>query len=516
MLSASSDPYTEDQEDVNFSWRPQAGPQTAFVHCPVEEILYGGARGGGKTDAALGKLLIMAERYGKNFTGIFFRRELTQLDGVIARSKEIYTLHDAEWLEAKKTWKFKNGAKILMRHLERDSDAEKYQGWNVQCIVFEELTNFPNPGPVMKLKGILRSAHGVPCQMIATANPGGPGHAWVKARYIDPSPLGYKIIGEEVDTLDPKTNELIKKSVYRTFIPSKVTDNKKLVESDPGYVGRLAQTGSEQLVKAWLTGDWNIVDGAYFPEFSVPKHVIRSTSPPDWWMRFRCGDWGSASPFAIYWVAVASEAWNSPCGKLIPKGALVFYREWYGCDEDNAGNFIPNKGCRMFAEEVGAGVAKREKGDPKITYGVLDPSAFAQDGGYSIAERIFRGSRQVRGKVMFRRGDNSRTSGWDTIRARLVGEEHEMHGDKHPMIYFMDCCPHIIRTLPMLQHDEKNPEDCDTDGEDHAPDAVRYGCMSRPYAAKTPAKAKKMTDITHVTMNDVWKTATHQAPRHRI
>ena len=86
--------------------------------------------------------------------------------------------------------------------------------------------------------------------MRATCNPGGPGHLWVKARYIDPAPQGWEI--------------LIDEGLERVFIPAKLQDNPKLLSNDPQYVDRLKQSGSEQLVKAWLEGDWNIVEGAYF------------------------------------------------------------------------------------------------------------------------------------------------------------------------------------------------------------------------------------------------------------
>jgi hypothetical protein len=160
----------------------------------------------------------------------------------------------------------------------------------------------------------------------------------------------------------------------------------------------------------------------------------------------------------------------------VPRGALVRYHEWYGW------NGKPNEGLKLTAEEVGAGIHERDGGE-NVQNGasVLDPAAFAQDGGPSIAERIHTGSGR---KVDFRRADNRRIArmgalgGWDQLRARLKGE------DGRPMIYFMDNCTHAIRTLPALQHDDLRPEDVDTEAEDHAPDEIRYACMSRPYLRK--------------------------------
>ena len=121
----------------------------------------------------------------------------------------------------------------------------------------------------------LRSAHGAPCKFLGTGNPGGPGHSWVKARYIDPAPLGYEIIISEFT--NPFNGRKLAKE--RVFIPSKVTDNKYLGDS---YIANLSQVGSEELVRAWLQGDWNVIAGAYFPEFSQ-EHIIEPFLIPKHW-----------------------------------------------------------------------------------------------------------------------------------------------------------------------------------------------------------------------------------------
>jgi len=176
--------------EVRIVWRPQPGPQTALVHCPVSEIFYGGARGGGKTDGMLGKFAIKAGKYGEHCVGVFFRRSREDLKEAVERSKQIYAPLGAKWHEQKKWWTFPNGARLKFEYLDRDDDANNYQGHNYTDVFFEEITHWPDPTPVNKLRATLRSATGVPCQFHATGNPGGPGHGWVKARYIDPAPLG--------------------------------------------------------------------------------------------------------------------------------------------------------------------------------------------------------------------------------------------------------------------------------------------------------------------------------------
>ena len=239
-----------------------------------------------------------------------------------------------------------------------------------------------------------------------------------------------------------------------------------------------------------------MISGAFFPEFSMHKHVISPRELPAHWLRYGCADWGSAKPFAWLWLAVSD-------GSLpeFPRGALIVYREWYGS------NGQPNVGLRMVAEDVGGGVAQRQQHDPRYEdraiYHVLDPAAWAEDGGPSIAERIAKG-----GKLVLRRADNARVSqkgamgGWDQVRSRLQGEEGR------PMLYIFSTCTHLIRTLPALQHDLDRPEDVDTEGEDHAPDALRYGCMARPYVRKVPTHERgrllAVGSLNEVTLNDLW------------
>lgn len=436
---------------VDIVWRPQPGPQKALIDCPLPEIFYGGARGGGKTDGVLGKYALKAKRYGKHFNAVFFRRELPMLDDAIERSSEIYGPLGAKWLEQKKTWRFPWGGRLRFRPLERVEDAEKYQGQNLTDACVEEAGQYPDSRPIDRVNGVLRSAHGVPTQLLLTGNPGGPGQTWIKQRYIDPAPMGMQVLTR----LLPNGRE--HKFVY---IPSRVQNNRILLQGDPDYINRLYLVGSQELVKAWLEGDWDAIEGAFFGEFSTQRHVVQPITLPKHWTRFRSMDWGSARPFAVGWYAVSD-------GELaqFPRGALIKYREWYGMKDGS-----PNTGLKLTAEEVGKGIKEREAGE-KVDYGVLDPAAFAEDGGPSIAQRM---------GVVFRRADNKRVGvkgamgGWDQLRERLKGDER-------PMIYFFSTCVHTIRTLPALQHDSSRAEDVDTDGEDHAADETRYACMSRPW-----------------------------------
>jgi len=476
-------------------WSPQVGPQTALLACPVFEVFFGGARGGGKTDGMLGEWVSHQDQYGSAAIGLMVRRELTQLIETIERSKQLFIPLGAKFHEQEKLWRFPNGSRLRFAYLERDSDADAYQGHSYSRVYVEEIGTFPSPSPILKLMATLRSGSGVPCGFRATGNPGGPGYQWVRARYIDPAPLGWKVIKEVFE--NPWNKEKVTRE--RVYIPSKLQDNRYLGSE---YVANLQMVGNAQLVRAWLEGDWSVIEGAFFPEFSEAKHVIPPFTIPDSWLRFRSCDWGSARPFSVGWWAVAGDTTKTASGCIIPRGAIVRYREWYGASS-------PNVGLKLPAEDVADGILERETseprnadGKPNITYGVIDPAAYISDGGPSIAERMAK-----RG-VLFRRADNARVAargalgGWDQVRARLLGD-----GD-NPMIYFTSNCIDSIRTLPALQHDTNRPEDVDSEGEDHAPDEIRYACMSRPYVKQVEKKPEQriisVGPTNTVTMDDLW------------
>jgi hypothetical protein len=439
-------------------WSPQLGPQTDAIEadwCP--EILFGGAAGGGKSDFLLGDFLQDVPTYAQAWRGVMFRRTYPELEELIARAHELYPQSGAVWSEQKKLWTWGNGAVLRMRYIERDLDALRYQGHQYTWIGFDELTQWPSLYGYKYLRTRLRSAHNVPSKrMRSSANPGGPGHSAVKSYFIDPAPGGF------VPIVDPDTQ------LERMFIPSKLKDNALLQKNDPLYERRLMGAGSTALVRALLDGDWSVIEGAFFDCWNSSRHVIRPFTIPTHWTRFRSCDWGSAKPFSVGWWAIVSEPYRTEEGVTLPRGCMVRYREWYGSKS-------PNVGLKLHAEVVAEGIKDREKED-EIDYGVIDPAAFQEDGGPSIAERMF-----SRG-VSWRRADNARVAqrgamgGWDFMRSRLVGDH-----DGNPMVVAFSTCVDSIRTIPALQHDRDKAEDLDTNAEDHAADEWRYGIMSRPW-----------------------------------
>jgi hypothetical protein len=444
------------------------------VFSDIFEVVYGGARGGGKTDAALGDFAWHARAWGEHAKGLLLRRTRVALEPTIARARSIFRPEGATWAEQKSAFIWPSGATLYCRYLDSDGDADAYQGHDYSRVYVEELTQFADPRAVDKLKATLRSAGGAPCGFRATCNPGGAGHNWVRARYIDAGP--FNVVTEAfVNPFDNTTVDL-----DRVFIPARLSDNPRLLARDPAYVARLRQSGSAELVRAWLEGDWNVIQGAFFDKWSS-ANIVRPFKVPEGWSRLRSFDWGYAAPFSVGWWTVASDDHPVDGGRTVPRGALVRYREWYG------GSGKRGEGLRLEAEAVAAGILERE-GAETVGLGVADPSIFQENGGPSLAERM------ARAGVRFRAADNTRVgkagalSGWDQMRARIAGQGGA------PMLYVFDSCRDFIRTVPVLQHDPGRPEDLDTHAEDHIADETRYACLSRPMAAKPVPRPRDPED----------------------
>lgn len=450
-------------------WRAQPGPQlTAIRKHHVPELFFGGAVGGGKSDFELGDYAQDVPVYGPNWHGILFRKSYPQLEELVTRSKLIYPnwFPGSEWTVGNHMWSFSNGATLKFRHAEDDDSWQQYQGHAYQWMGYDELPQWATPNFYRQMKTRLRNGNmPIPNKRIrGTGNPGGVGHGWIKEYFgIDRYPLGGHLIPAD------------KYGSARMFIRSSVTDNKILLQNDPEYIHRLQGLGSEALVQMYLAGDWNVIAGAFFPEFSTVRHVIRPFEIPRGWMRLRSMDWGSSAPFSVGWYAMSdgdlfeTDVMGETKKLWFPRGAMIKYREWYGMKEGEN-----NVGLKLTAEEVADGIKDRESKGERLDMSVIDPSAYKEDGGPSIAARM------SNRKVDFQKADNARKPGWDQLRARLKGDL-----DGNPMLLFFDTCPDSIRTIPQLQHDRGKSagavEDVDTHSEDHAGDETRYACMSRPW-----------------------------------
>lgn len=444
-------------------WTPQPGPQEALVTCQIFEVFYGGARGGGKTDGMLGDFAIHANRYGQYARGVFFRRTYKQLEEVQFRAQQLYPKLGAVWLKGEQIWLFPNGATLKLRHLWDERDAENYQGHSYTWICIEEVTNWPTSNAIDRIRATLRSAHGVKVKLRLTGNPGGAGHNWVKQRYITPAPSGYTRI------TDPVSGE------QRVFIPAKLEDNPALMLKDPGYERRLLQAGSAALIKAWRFGIWDIVAGGFFDDvWSPAKQILTPFKIPSGWRMRRSFDWGSAKPSSLGLWAESDGQVVENLGLHFPRGSLIRVGEWYTVMKDQQGYVKPDVGMNLNNKQVGAGIVGRSQGT-NWRGCVADPSIFIKAGGPSIYDQLREGAREAGGMITFSKADNNRVAGWQKMRGMLQASLQEV--PESAGLWVFDNCVDWIRTVPVLQRDNKNPDDVDTVSEDHAADETRYAIM---------------------------------------
>ena len=479
--------------------------ESAFTS-PATEILYGGAAGGGKSHL----MRVAAIAWCSMVSGLqvyLFRRISDDLvKNHIEGPKGLRSML-APWVRAglvsmvEDEIRFWNGSKIYLCHCKDEKDRFKYLGAEIHVLLMDELTTFTEVIYRFLRSRVRAVGLNVPASLegkfpriLCSSNPGNVGHHWVKEMFLPHQPAVHMAVRQMADE---------EGGMVRQYIPAMLEDNPSMSEDDPKYRSRLRGMGAPALVRAMEKGDWNVVAGAFFEEFDTSVHVVKPVTLPANWTRFRAMDWGSAKPFSVGWYAVSD-------GELpqFPRGALIKYREWYGMKPGQQ-----NVGLKLSAEDVGAGIKKLEAPGERVPIGVLDPAAFAEDGGPSIASRM---------GVYFTKADNKRVAnagamgGWDQLRARLVGtaERDPVTGQVlwdrggKPMLFFFSTCEHTIRTLPALQHDPMRPEDVDTDNEDHAADETRYACMSRPWISDGGKPAKPVDRYaSRDSYDEDWKVA---------
>ena len=427
-------------KDKEVIFQPNDGPQTEFLAASEREVFYGGARGGGKSYAMLVDPLRYCDK--QKHRALLIRRTMPELRDLINHSQQLYSkAHPgAKWREQEKEWRFPSGARIEFGYAENLTDALRYQGQSYTWIGIDELPQYPTQDIYNFLRSSLRSVDPeIPVFMRATGNPGNVGSQWVKEMFVDPAKPNSKF------DIEIQTPNGVKK-ISRRFIPAKLQDNPYLMQTDD-YYAMLASLPEVQR-KQFLDGNWEAFEDSSFPEFNKDLHVVKPFDIPRGWMKFRAADWGYSSPACCLWFAIDFD------------NNIFIYRELY----------TKKLTADLFAQKV----VKLEEGE-YIRYGVLDSSTWARRGdiGPSIAETMIQEGCRWRPSD---RSPKSRIAGKLEIHKRL-----RLNDDTgFPTLFIFSNCLNLIRTLPMLPTDKNNPEDVDTHAEDHAYDALRYGCMSRP------------------------------------
>lgn len=440
---------------------------------PEYEALYGGAAGGGKSDALVVEAL--RQVHIPHYKGLILRKTYPQLSELVEKSLNYYprAFPKARYNASAHCWTFPSGAKILFGSMQYTKDRTRYQGQAYDFVAFDELTHFTWEEYSYLFSRNRPNGPGTRVYIRATANPGGVGHGWVKERFITAgTPM--QTVWEEVSWRDPEGREHRERQ-SRIFVPSSVFDNPALLENDPKYVQRLASMPEAER-NALLYGDWDSFSGQVFTEWRNDRehyadrmhtHVISPFRVPESWGIW-CGlDWGYSRPFSVGWYAVDHER------------RLYRIRELYGCTG------TPNTGVKWEPSEVARKIRGIEAEDPNLKgkriLRVGDPAIWGSDGTESI------GALMERERVYFERGDHNRIDGKMQVHHRLAFD-----GEGVPMLYVFDTCRHFIRTVPNLVYDETDVEDVDTDGEDHIYDELRYVCMANPIAPRVrPTEEQK-------------------------
>lgn len=429
--------------------------QKLFIESEAFETLFGGAAGGGKSYGQLTDALLYALKYSKS-KQIIFRSTFADLEkSLIRTSLEFYPLNIAKYNSSKHTWKFNNGSIIDFGYIQYESDVYQYQSAEYDVIRFDELTHFTEYMYTYMISRC-RGANPYPKKIKSSTNPGGVGHTWVKERFID--------IGEPNKMHECQLLPDNPKKSTRLFIPSLVQDNVFMLEFDPEYVDRLDNLPEKER-QALKYGNWDVYDGMFFPEFRRSIHVIDPFDIPEYWDRYIAMDYG-LDMFAVLFIVVDT------------RGKSYVYNEIH------KSNLIVSE-----ARQTLKSIMRHYK--YKSIYAPPDLWNRNRDTGKSTAELFYEGGLNLT-KV-----SNDRVSGWlnvkEWLKVKKVRNEQtgELYEDSDLKIF--NNCINLIRCLPQLQHDEKNPNDAATEPHEitHITDALRYFCVNHIAPSKAIANKEK-------------------------
>ncbi|MEA5050984.1 MAG: terminase family protein [Oscillospiraceae bacterium] len=398
--------------------------QLDFIEADADEVLFGGAAGGGKSWGQLIDALVYALRHDRS-RQLVLRRSLVELERtLIPLSLTLFPRAVYSYNAARHTGTFANGSTVEFGYCDADGDALRYQSAEYDVLRFDELTHFSERAYTYLMSRV-RGANGYPKQIKSTTNPGGPGHDWVKRRFID---LG--AWGEPHDT----------PTGTRIFLPARAADNIFLARADGNYVKRLMNL-DEPDRRALALGEWNIDAGRYFSEWRADVHVVEPFALPVHWRRYFTMDYG-LDMFAGYFVAVDD------------RDRAVVYRELYEPDL-----IISAAAERILAcgEPVDACFAPPDLWNRRQESGVSAAELFLEHG------------------VALTKAPAARAPGFLAMRERLrvfAGETGALTAG----LVFFPCCVNAIRTVAAIQRDDRNPNDCAREPHErtHAPDALRY------------------------------------------
>jgi hypothetical protein len=338
--------------------------------------------------------------------------------------------------------KWPSGAKFRLGHLKNRQSYEKYLGHEYQRILIEELTQISEEKHYDNILGSCRSTiTELQPQVFNTSNPPGVGHLWVKERFVDPAPFNTIFQGED--------------KRGRIYIPGTVEDNPIWLAKNPGYIDYLESLKDKDpdLYRAWRHGDWDVMAGQYFKTFRRNTHVVPPFQPKDNLVKFGGFDWGRAKPFCFLAGALEKVVYIDDDLNEYKFNRIWIYRELYDVEKE------PKEWAELIKRAVHLEQFDRISADPSIFHK-------KDDGSRSIADQF------KENDVLLLPANNDRIGGWEVVKNWM-----SIAPDGLPYLLISEMCTNLIRTIPAQIHDENNPEDLDTNAEDHSEDALRYLLM---------------------------------------
>jgi hypothetical protein len=503
-----------DKPELEVIWEPIPGTsQELAVDTRCHHTLYHGTRGPGKTITQLMRFRRhVGIGYGSFMRGAIFDKEFKNLSDLVAQSKRFFNAFDdgAKFHESASDykWVWPTGEELLLRHAKKVSDYESYHGHEYPFIGWNELTKQPTAELYDKMMSTNRSSFvpevhtpkardskgnvakredgsiiyetpdgkplpPIPLEVFSTTNPSGPGHNWVRRRFINPAKNG-EVVRTTCEVYDPKTKANVIVTKTQVAIFGSYREN---IFLDAEYIAELNRltANNPNLREAWLKGNWNVTAGGALDDLWDNKvHILPRFQVPKSWYVDRTMDWGSVHPFSVgLWAEANGEDVILENGEKlsIERDSLIQIDEWYGTQEIGS-----NKGIKLSATDVAAGIRDREVKLLSNNWIKKQPypgPADTKKGGNTDTTEDSIDDKMAKVGIYWetpKKTPGSRIQGLQLIRDRLEASLR----NEGPGLYFMANCISSIETLPPIPRDDAKIDDVDTTAEDHVYDMVRY------------------------------------------